>query len=200
MALLVKQLLDLVGLESFPKTSGSRGIHVLVPIARRHGFDETRAFAAVDRRRARAHASRARDDRVDEAQATRRARRREPERARARRRPSVYSVRPRAGAPVSTPLAWDEVREGLDPDGVHDGRGPGPRRPSRRPLRAGARAASVARSRAALDRLIVAPLAGLSGCRSRLEPLGMPEARQLGDVAPEEERRRPVGDDAQPCG
>ena len=28
----------------------------------------------------------------------------------------VYSVRPRAGAPVSTPLAWDEVREGLDPE------------------------------------------------------------------------------------
>ena len=30
---------------------------------------------------------------------------------------SVYSVRPRAGAPVSTPLTWDEVREGLDPSG-----------------------------------------------------------------------------------
>ena len=39
-ALLVKQTLDLVGLESFPKTSGSRGIHVLVPIARRHGYDD----------------------------------------------------------------------------------------------------------------------------------------------------------------
>ena len=35
------------GLESFPKTSGSRGIHVLVPIARRQGFDATRSFAAV---------------------------------------------------------------------------------------------------------------------------------------------------------
>ena len=28
---------------------------------------------------------------------------------------SVYSVRPRAGAPVSTPLRWDEVEPGLDP-------------------------------------------------------------------------------------
>jgi bifunctional non-homologous end joining protein LigD len=28
---------------------------------------------------------------------------------------SVYSVRPRAGAPVSTPLRWDEVNDALDP-------------------------------------------------------------------------------------
>jgi bifunctional non-homologous end joining protein LigD len=28
---------------------------------------------------------------------------------------SVYSVRPRAGAPVSTPLRWEEVRPELDP-------------------------------------------------------------------------------------
>jgi bifunctional non-homologous end joining protein LigD len=28
---------------------------------------------------------------------------------------SVYSVRPREGAPVSTPLRWDEVTEKLDP-------------------------------------------------------------------------------------
>jgi bifunctional non-homologous end joining protein LigD len=28
---------------------------------------------------------------------------------------SVYSVRPRPGAPVSTPLSWDELDEGLDP-------------------------------------------------------------------------------------
>src|ERR1044072_1849899 len=31
---------------------------------------------------------------------------------------SVYSVRPKAGAPVSTPLRWDEVNESLDPAGV----------------------------------------------------------------------------------
>jgi bifunctional non-homologous end joining protein LigD len=29
----------------------------------------------------------------------------------------VYSVRPRAGAPVSTPLRWDELKAGLDPTG-----------------------------------------------------------------------------------
>ena len=55
-ALLVKQLLDLVGLESFPKTSGSRGIHVLVPIARRHSFDDD----ALVRRRSSPARSRAR--------------------------------------------------------------------------------------------------------------------------------------------
>jgi len=113
-AQLVKQTLDLVGLESFPKTSGSRGIHVLVPIARRHGYDETRSFASiVAGALARAHPglvttewtkSKRRGVLVD-------ANQNGPGKTTA----SVYSVRPRAGAPVSTPLAWDEVRAGLDP-------------------------------------------------------------------------------------
>ena len=46
-ALLVKETLDLLELESYPKTSGSRGIHVLVPIARRHSFEEVREFAGI---------------------------------------------------------------------------------------------------------------------------------------------------------
>ena len=46
-ALLVKQTLDVLELESVPKTSGSRGIHVLVPITRRHRFDEVREFAGI---------------------------------------------------------------------------------------------------------------------------------------------------------
>ena len=41
----VKEVLDALGLVGFPKTTGSRGIHVLVPIARRYTFDESRAFA-----------------------------------------------------------------------------------------------------------------------------------------------------------
>ena len=113
-ALLVKQTLDLVGLESFPKTSGSRGIHVLVPIARRHGYDETRAFAAVIAGAlARAHPG------LVTTEWTKRKRRgvlvdanqNGPGKTTATRLLGAAA----AGRPVSTPLAWDEVRAGLDP-------------------------------------------------------------------------------------
>ncbi len=113
-ALLVKEILELIELESFPKTSGSRGIHVLVPIARRHGYDETREFSGIIASAlARAHQglvttewskSKRRGVLVD-------ANQNGPGKTTA----SAYSVRPRAGAPVSTPLRWEEVQVGLDP-------------------------------------------------------------------------------------
>ena len=112
-ALLVRETLDVLGLESVPKTSGSRGIHVLVPIARRHGFDEVREFAGiVAGALARAHPglvttewtkAKRRGVLVDANQ-----------NGLGKTTASVYSVRPRAGAPVSTPLRWDEVGPGLD--------------------------------------------------------------------------------------
>jgi bifunctional non-homologous end joining protein LigD len=115
-AQLVKQTLDLIELESYPKTSGSRGIHILVPIARRHGFDEVREFAGiVAGALARAHPGLVT---TEWARKKRRgvlvdANQNGPGKTNA----SVYSVRPRAGAPVSTPLRWDEVQAGLDPLG-----------------------------------------------------------------------------------
>ncbi len=112
-ALLVRETLDVLGLESVPKTSGSRGIHVLVPIARRHGFDEVREFAGiVAGALARAHPGLVT---TEWTKAKRRgvlvdANQNGPGKTTA----SVYSVRPRARAPVSTPLRWDEVVPGLD--------------------------------------------------------------------------------------
>lgn len=113
-ALLVKQTLDLLELESFPKTSGFRGIHVIVPIARRHSFADVREFAGiVAGALARAHPElvttewakeKRRGVLVDANQ-----------NGLGKTNASVYSVRPRAGAPVSTPLLWDEVVPGLDP-------------------------------------------------------------------------------------
>jgi len=113
-ARLVKQALDLLKLESFPKTSGSRGIHVLVPIARRHTYEETREFASVVAGAlARAHPGLVTTEwvRAKRTGVLVDANQNGPGRTTA----SVYSVRPRAGAPVSTPLRWDEVRPELDP-------------------------------------------------------------------------------------
>ena len=113
-ALILKQLLDTLGLASFPKTSGGKGFHVLVPLDRRSTYDDTRSFAEIVAGAiVRAHPRLA-----------------TTEWSKARRRgvlidanqngegktiASAYSVRPRPGAPVSTPLRWDEVNERLDP-------------------------------------------------------------------------------------
>jgi bifunctional non-homologous end joining protein LigD len=113
-ALLVKQALDALGLVSFPKTSGADGMHVLVPIERRHTFDDTRRFAEIIAGAlARTHRglvttewtkSRRRGVLVDANQ-----------NGEGKTIASVYSVRPKEGAPVSTPLRWDEVNEKLNP-------------------------------------------------------------------------------------
>lgn len=113
-ALLVKQILDLVGLVSFPKTSGSEGIHILVPIERRHTFDQTREFSEIVAGAiARAHPGLATTEWT-------KAKRRgvlidSNQNGEGKTIASVYSVRPKPGAPVSTPLRWAEVDASLDP-------------------------------------------------------------------------------------
>ena len=79
-ALLVKQVLDALGLVGFPKTSGSDGMHVLVPVERRYTYERHARVRRDRRRHARAYAPRAGHDRVDEGEAPRRPDRREPER------------------------------------------------------------------------------------------------------------------------
>jgi bifunctional non-homologous end joining protein LigD len=113
-ALLVKQALEAVGLEGYPKTSGSDGIHVLVPIARRHTYAETREFCEiVASALARTHYG------LVTTEWSKRKRRGvlidSNQNGEGKTIASVYSVRPRPGAPVSTPLRWDEVNEKLDP-------------------------------------------------------------------------------------
>jgi bifunctional non-homologous end joining protein LigD len=113
-ALLVKQALDALELESFVKTSGSDGIHVLLPIERRFTYSDTRQFSEIIAGAlARTHRglvttewtkSKRRGVLIDSNQ-----------NGEGKTIASVYSVRPREGAPVSAPLRWDEVTEDLDP-------------------------------------------------------------------------------------
>jgi bifunctional non-homologous end joining protein LigD len=113
-ALVLRELLDALGLTSFPKTSGGKGFHVLVPLDRRSTYADSRRFAEIVAGAiVRAHPKLA-----------------TTEWSKARRRgvlidanqngegktiASAYSVRPHPGAPVSTPVRWDEVGEKLDP-------------------------------------------------------------------------------------
>jgi bifunctional non-homologous end joining protein LigD len=113
-AQLVKETLDTLGLDSFCKTSGADGIHVLVPIARRHAYADTREFAEIV---AGALASTHRG--LVTTEWTKSKRRGvlidANQNGEGKTIASVYSVRPKQGAPVSTPLRWDEVNEELDP-------------------------------------------------------------------------------------
>jgi bifunctional non-homologous end joining protein LigD len=112
-ALLVKEVLDALGLVGFPKTSSADGMHILVPVERRYTFDDTREFAEiVASALARTHRglvtnewtkSKRRGVLIDSNQ-----------NGEGKTISSAYSVRPRPGAPVSTPLRWDEVNEDLD--------------------------------------------------------------------------------------
>jgi bifunctional non-homologous end joining protein LigD len=113
-ALIVKAALDALGLASFPKTSSADGMHVLVPVERRYTYDDTRGFSEiVGSAIARTHRglattewtkSKRRGVLIDSNQ-----------NGEGKTIASAYSVRPRPGAPVSTPLRWDEVNEKLDP-------------------------------------------------------------------------------------
>ena len=113
-ALLVREILELLGLEGFAKTSGADGMHVLVPVERRYTYEDTRRFAEVVAGAiARAHPKLATTEWT-------KAKRRgvlvdANQNGEGKTIASAYSVRPQAGAPVSTPLRWEEVDESLDP-------------------------------------------------------------------------------------
>jgi len=113
-ALLLKRALDALGLQSFPKTSSADGMHVLVPVARRYTYDDTREFCGI------VAGAIARTHRGLVTTEWSKAKRRGVlidvnQNGEGKTIASAYSVRPRAGAPVSTPLRWDEVNEKLNP-------------------------------------------------------------------------------------
>jgi bifunctional non-homologous end joining protein LigD len=111
---LIREALELRELRSYVKTSGADGIHVLVPIARRYSYKDTYEFAElVSRALETEHPGlvttewlkkKRRGVLVDHRQ-----------NGHGKTIASVYSVRPKPGAPVSTPLRWEELGEKVRP-------------------------------------------------------------------------------------
>ena len=105
----VRALLTELGLESFVKTTGGKGLHVCVPLEPEHGWEALEEFTrAVAQRLAR-----------DEPGSSRRTWPRRERKGkvyvdylrnvRGANAVGAYSTRARAGAPVSAPVEWDEL-------------------------------------------------------------------------------------------
>ncbi len=115
-ALTVKNILDKAGAECFCKTSGASGMHVYVPTAKKYTFEQVKDFAYIICMMANnalknfttlernLQKRRNKDIYMDYLQ-----------NRRGQTIASVYSLRPKPGATVSTPLLWDEVKTGLSP-------------------------------------------------------------------------------------
>ncbi|MDQ5831929.1 MAG: non-homologous end-joining DNA ligase [Actinomycetota bacterium] len=112
------ELLREVGLEPFAQVTGSKGIHVWTPIQRRAGFDQVKEFADG---LADVLTARNPDALTTEFRKAQRGGRILVDVLRNRYAQTVvppYAVRPRAGAPVATPIEWGELSNSkLRPDG-----------------------------------------------------------------------------------
>jgi len=116
-ARLIGKVLDEASLKFFLKTSGATGLHMFIPIARNYSFDQVRGFLEIVVRMAmeREKELLTRIFRVQN----------RPkntvfvdvrQNAYAQSLASVFSLRPREGAPVSTPLSFNELKPGLRPE------------------------------------------------------------------------------------
>ncbi len=115
-ALLVRKKLDILELVGYPKTTGGDGMHIYVPVEPHYSYEETKSFAEVI---ARTLAG----ERPDLFTTPRSVAKRQKNRVyfdylqngEGKTIAAPYVVRAYDGAPVATPLRWDEVKFGLYP-------------------------------------------------------------------------------------
>lgn len=112
-AQVTKKILDSIGVQGYPKTSGSTGIHIYIPLGAKYDYEDSKEFArkiaklvnkelpsytSIERKTADRKGKMYIDFLQNRPQASVAA---------------PYSLRPKPGATVSMPLLWDEVKKGL---------------------------------------------------------------------------------------
>jgi bifunctional non-homologous end joining protein LigD len=115
-ALLVRNVLDSIGMTGYPKTTGGDGMHIYVPLEPVYTYEQSRTFAELLARLVIA-------ERPGLFTTPRSVAQREPNRvyfdtaqnAKSKTVAAPYSARAYPYAPVSTPLEWSEVKQGLRP-------------------------------------------------------------------------------------
>jgi bifunctional non-homologous end joining protein LigD len=121
-ALLIHEKLERIGLAGYPKTTGGDGMHIYIPIAPDYTYEQARIFAEI-------LGMMVSDVRPDLFTTPRSVKKREKGKVyfdhlqigEGKTIAAPYVLRAYDGAPVSTPLTWDEVRPGLLPGQFHIG-------------------------------------------------------------------------------
>jgi bifunctional non-homologous end joining protein LigD len=113
-ALVLRGMFERLGIPSIPKTTGKRGLHLLVPLAPGHTYADAESFAL---RVAETVVQQVPDVTLERSKAKRHGRLYLDclQNAQGKTIVAPYSPRGVPGAPVSTPLRWSEVAPGLDP-------------------------------------------------------------------------------------
>jgi bifunctional non-homologous end joining protein LigD len=112
---LTRDVLEGAGLETFLKTSGGKGLHVVVPLAPRHDWDEVKEFARAVAQKLADDAPKRFTAKMAKSERTGRIFIDWLRNAPGATTVAAYSVRARKGAPVSTPLHWEELKHGIVP-------------------------------------------------------------------------------------
>jgi bifunctional non-homologous end joining protein LigD len=108
---MVRVALERLGLEGYPKTSGATGLHVYVPLEPEADYTRVRRFVEAVGRMIVAAAPHLATMEWDIPKRRGKVFIDHNQNVAGKTIASVYSVRPRPGAPISTPLLWDEVSE-----------------------------------------------------------------------------------------
>ncbi|WP_003541170.1 non-homologous end-joining DNA ligase [Desulfotomaculum nigrificans] len=116
-ALVVRQALNQLKLKGFPKTSGASGMHIFIPINPVYSFQEvTKAMGFVAKLVTSTYASKATIERSLDKRSKNKVYVDYLQNTRGKSMAWTYSLRPLPGAPVSTPLLWEEIESlAIDP-------------------------------------------------------------------------------------
>jgi bifunctional non-homologous end joining protein LigD len=112
-AQVTKQVLDAIGVPSYPKTSGSTGIHIYIPLGAKYTYEDSKEFGRVIAKLV--HAELPSFTSIERKTADRKGKmyidflQNRPQATVS----APYSLRPKPGATVSMPLHWEEVKKGM---------------------------------------------------------------------------------------
>jgi bifunctional non-homologous end joining protein LigD len=111
----IRTTLEALDIPSYPKTSGATGLHIGIPLGAKYDYEQSKTFAEIVMRMV--------QRKLPKTTSVERMPKKRQKKVyldflqnrKGQTMAAPYSLRPKPGAPVSTPLKWNEVKKGLDP-------------------------------------------------------------------------------------